>query len=98
MTRSKNSPSSHPLYRKRRRVLNELNAILQEDGYSGQLFHTPRVRSERDQQKWDARKAVVAKQALELGLHVPQAFLDDLEPEWQENPKVPDDDDSGPPF
>ena len=97
MTRNKNSPSNHPLYRKRQRVDKELKAILMADGYWG-LFREKHVRSEREQQKWDARKVVVAKQALELGLFVPQSFLDDLEPEWEENPKVPDEDDTGPPF
>ncbi|HCP81461.1 MAG TPA: hypothetical protein DIT67_07645 [Octadecabacter sp.] len=68
--------SSHPLYRRQKKVQKELNELLVSEGYMS-LF-PPVVRTGVAKKRWDKRKARIVQQATEFGFDVPQALVDSV--------------------
>lgn len=103
MSEPKNTISRNPRIRRWKEVQKRLEAVIREGNYTGSLFETRVVRTEKDQEKWEARKSAVVREAYVLGITIPKALLDevyvgDLGPGFDENPQVPPDKDDGPPF
>jgi hypothetical protein len=78
MSKNKNIPSNNPLYKRRKTVMNELESILLGEGY-GSLF--PPSQSSlppAERKKYEAKKYLIVKQALEFGFSVPQKMIGQL--------------------
>lgn len=67
-------PSSHPLYRKRKKVWKEFRQLLVDEGYMS-LF-PPIFRTDK---RWLKTRARIVRQALEFGFDVPQKMADSIQ-------------------
>jgi len=98
MAKNTNIPSNNPLVKKHKKVGKELSEVLHAEGY-GTLFSTPIVRTPAAQLRWNTKKHLVVKAALELGMTVPQKLIDELHlGDPDPNPPVPQDDSTKAPF
>lgn len=97
MAQNKNVPSRNKLYQRRKKVAKELEEVLRACGI-GTLFPSVTIRSEKDRIKFETKKHCVVNQALELGMPVPQALIDQVNLPSEPNPRVYVEDDGKAPF
>ena len=97
MATNKNIPSNNPKLKRYKKVAKELGELLRDLGY-GNLFPTNKAMSEKAQKKWGLRKTRIVQQALEFGMQVPQALVDEVTPPPEPNPPTNYVDDGKAPF
>jgi len=73
---------------RRKKVGKELEELLRDLGY-GTLFEpSSSGRSPKQLAKWETRKTRIIQQAVEFGMHVPQALIDEVNPPEEPNPST----------
>lgn len=68
-------PSSHPLYRKKKKVQKELYHLLVSEGYMS-LF-PPIIRTDK---RWQKTRERIIRQSLDFGFDVPKRLADSIHP------------------
>ena len=97
MATNKNIPSRNKLVQRRKKVAKELEELLRDLGY-GTLFEPSASISDKHRAKWATRKTRIVQQAVEFGLPVPQALIDEVNPPEEPNPPTNYVDDGKAPF
>lgn len=84
---NENIPSNNPRVKRRKKVLKELEQLLVDEGYTGLSFGGGTTM--RNDKRWALKRTRIVQQAIELGLNVPQALIDEVDPPVEPNPPAP---------